>query len=162
MDRERLPSKPIITSLASANAQISQWLQKNDRRWLQDGDGAKWNLKVKVTQKPDPNSTQGGLWEIRLGLSAALGARELVETNTLEPRGDARLISMIGDQQIEFALKPVTYHSHDEDEARLWLAEAVENLQDRLLSRSLSPIKRELIARWVDQRCHFASHPERC
>ena len=154
------PTRPVVPSLMGAMSLVNAWLRDHQYDILRDGDGQAWDLKVEVEERPDPNATKGGVCRVRVLLSTKVSAGELVQTKVLSPKtspSDARLLRMIDEETVTLAMKPRTTMAASEDEARLWLADALPKLKAELAGKSLIAVKRDLIGRWIDERGRFGA-----
>jgi hypothetical protein len=154
-ESDKLPKRPVVSTLTAAIGGLKRWVDESCHGPFQDGDGQTWTLGIKVTRIPDPDSSNGLLWSIRLCLTAQVIGAELVATGVLSPDADSRLIFLIGEQMVPMAMRPVIHRAADEAEAKRLLAAALPELKATLGKQSLIPIKRDLIGRWVDERCQF-------
>jgi hypothetical protein len=157
-DSGRPLKRPVISTLTAATAELKKWLEESCLSTFQDGDGQAWQLGLKVTQRPDPATTNGLLWAIRLGLTAQVSGRELVSTGVLCPDKDHRLLSLIGVDLVPMAMRPSIYQAANESEARQVLVVALPDLRKTLEKQSLVEVKRDLIGRWLDDQCRFGAH----
>jgi hypothetical protein len=158
-ESDKLPKRPVVSTLTAAISDLKRWVEESCHGPFQDGDGQTWTLGIKVTRIPDPESSNGLLWSIRLGLTAQVNGADLVATGVLSPDEDSRLLFLIGDRQVPMAMRPAIHRAADESEAKRLLATALPELKATLGRQSLIQIKRDLIGRWVDERCQFGGGP---
>lgn len=154
-DLDKRPSKPVIPSFMGAVAQANQWLREHRHDEIYDADGLAWALKISTKQLPSRLNTKGTLWEITLSISAEVTASGFVASGTLDPARDQRLIHLIGDAAVPLAMRPVQYMAESDDAARKILSEAVQALAEDIKSKSMHPLKRSLIGRYIDQKSQF-------
>src|SRR5438128_2473147 len=128
LESDRRPSRPVITSLASADAEVANWLRANDYASVTDSDGQRWQIDVKVAQLPHPKDQHQSLWEIRIELHTMVNAALLIAHKCLDPDHDQRLLSILGDEQITIHMRPLTHEANGEDEARSYMVETLPKL----------------------------------
>jgi len=156
MDNDKLPKRPVVSSKAAADAEFEYWLKENNFDRLKDGDGLAWNLNLKVSRIPEPAAKEAP-WTLTLHLTAQVTVKSLVETHTLEPDLDSRLIEMIGDNAIDINLKPIQRKAMTLEDARRLLAVVLPETRDKVALSSFREIKRSLVGRWVDQSRVFGA-----
>jgi hypothetical protein len=154
---ERPPKRPAVVSQASAMAELRAWLAENRYHTLVDGDGLTWQLTVEVAPAARPRLPRGVEQDVHIGLTARAGAAELVRTGSLDPVADERLIAMLGDEEVELAMRPRVATVSDAAAARPHLATQLPQLRAELAAQSLHATKRRLVFRWLDGRQRFGA-----
>jgi hypothetical protein len=144
-----------VTSLAGALGEVRHWLAENQLDRLKDADGLAWSLAVKPSQVPDPADPRRVLWQLKVALTVRATAAEFAATGTLHPVKDARLLALLGDDVIELAMKPLIYRAATETAAKALIVEVLPKLKASFMKNPLTEVKRQLIGRWVDERCRF-------
>lgn len=156
MDNDKLPKRPVVTSKTAADAEFDYWLKENNFSSLKDGDGLAWNLNLKIARVPEPAAREAP-WTLTLHLTAQVNAKTLVETHTLEPDLDSRLIELIGEHTIDINLKPIQRKAMTKEDARRMLAVVLPETRDKVALASFREIKRSLVGRWIDQTRVFGA-----
>jgi hypothetical protein len=156
MDNDKLPKRPVVSSKAAADAEFEYWLKENNFDHMKDGDGLPWKLELKIARVPEPAKREAP-WTLTLHLTAQVTAKTLVETHTLEPEQDSRLIEMMGDHVIDINLKPVQRKAMTREDARRMLAVVLPETRDKVALSSFREIKRSLVGRWIDQSRVFGA-----
>lgn len=155
MDFDRLPSKPVIKSSISAQAEWDHWLEQNKCDFLRDGDGLDWRLNMVFEQLPNGAERHSGRWIVSLLLAADVAAQRLVETGTLDAEQDRRLIFLAGTGLIPLRMKKLKYEAAGDSEMRDVLARVLPELRENFRKTSLHEIKRSLLGRWLDGLSKF-------
>jgi hypothetical protein len=155
-DRDRIPSKPVITSLTHANHELAAWMRENDFSHIIDGDGMLWSIRVKVSEKPNKSLKSKRVWDLSFYITARPTTRDFVLSKTLDSQQDERLLSMLGDQHIPMHMRPVHVSAHSIEEARTVFAQTIVDLRRKMRAQSLHDTKRYLIGRFVDESCQFS------
>ena len=155
MDFDRLPSRPVVKSLTSAQAEWDQWLSLNHIDFLRDGDGIDWRLVMKFEQLPSEQDRHQGKWVATLQLGIDLPVAKLVESGSLDRDSDARLISLAGDGQVPLRMKKLQYEAPNEHAMRDTLSRVLPELRENFRKTSLHRVKRELFGRWIDSLLAF-------
>lgn len=157
MDFDRLPTRPVVKSAISAQAEWEHWLLENHFQRLLDADGLDWNLELEVFQKPDEDDLHVARWTAVLHLRADVDVETFIRTGTLDVEEDARLISLIGSERVPLRMKPVTHEARGEKEAKDMLIRILPELRDSIAKTKLREIKRGLIGKWVDGNTMFGA-----
>lgn len=155
MDPDQLPKRPLVTSLAAANREFDAWLHENRLDAILDGDGLPWRLEVAVTQDDDPSDPYELRWTVRLTFKTEADAPTFVQTGTLDPGKDGRLLGLLGDAKVPMQMKPTVLKASGEEDARRQFLDTVPRLKEKLAQGSLTTVKRQLIGRWVDEHSRF-------
>ena len=150
MEFDRLPSKPVVKSLTSAQADWDHWLSQNTYTFLRDADGLDWRLIMSFEQLPSELDRHQGKWVATLQLGIDISALKLVETGTLDAEDDARLIYLIGTSPVPLRRKKMHYEALGEHGMREKMAQILPELRDSFGKLSLHRVKRDLLGRWVD------------
>lgn len=150
------PRRPVVTSQASAQEELSQWLAANRFDTVTDGDGLTWNVELHVHQRANLDSPRGLIWEIQLTAEKAATVEDLVATRVLAPDTDRRLIGLIGPRIIQFRIASPPIHAPSEADARsLWI-EALPGFVAKLKAATFNATKRKCVCSWVDDQTRLA------
>jgi hypothetical protein len=161
MDFDRLPTRPVVKSLASAQAEWDQWLAQNQIDFLRDSDGIDWKLIMKFEQLPSEIDRHRGKWVTTLQLGIDLPVAKLVETGTLDAESDARLLGLAGDGLVPLRMKKLQYEASGENEMRDILSRVLPELRENFRKTSLHHVKRDLLGRWIDGLSVFGERESR-
>lgn len=154
-DDGKPPKRPVISSQAAALSEIRRWQRENQLEVVRDGDGLVWTLSIRLQQIPDPSDPRGMLCRLKIGFKAMVSAEDFLNTGTLDPEKDRRLLSLIGDATLKLSMKPATYTNSNEEAAKATLIDVLPKLTAQFRLRQLGDVKRRLLHRWVDERCRF-------
>ena len=155
MEYDRLPSKPVVKSLTSAQADWDSWLGQNNFSFLRDGDGIDWRLIMSFEQFPSDLDPHQGKWIATLQLGIDIAVSKLVETGTFDPEADARLIFLTGTTPVPLRMKKMHYEALGERGMREKMSQILPELRDNFSKLSLHRVKRDLVGRWVDGLSSF-------
>ncbi|MBM4252204.1 MAG: hypothetical protein FJ146_09555 [Deltaproteobacteria bacterium] len=154
-DKDKFTSSLVVSSQAAAERDIQNWLTENQQDAAIDGDGWTWRIAVSVNQAPDPSDTRRMEWHLKIQLCTLMTAADLVEGGILSSEGDARMLSLIGEEAVPMAMKPTRHKVASEAAARTVLSESLPSLKRTFAGYQLHAIKRALVHRWVDQSLAF-------
>jgi hypothetical protein len=155
MEFERLPSKPVVKSLTSAQADFDGWLAQNNFALLRDGDGIDWHLVLTFDQLPSELDRHQGKWVATIQLEVDITAFKLVETGSLDSEADARLIFLAGVSPIPLRMKKMQHEALGEHGMRDMLFQVLPELRNNFGKMSLHQVKRDLVGRWVESLSAF-------
>ena len=150
------PSRLISPNSHAAAYTWDEWLKTNNCRELKDADGHLWHVQLHQKKLPGPANSDS-IWKVSLQLVSHATAHELTATRVLDSVTDARLISMCGDEEVTFSMKPTTHASSRIEDARSWLHEQMTVARRRLMNPEIRQIKRALTTRWLSERRIFGS-----
>jgi len=155
MDFDRPPSRPIVKSSVSAQAEWESWLVQNNFEYLRDADGLDWQVLMSFEQLPSTSNPRMGRWVtcLQIGLDTPISA--LVNTGTFDADHDSRLIQLAGQRMIPLRMRKVQYEANSESDMRDVLARALPELRENFRKTSLHQVKRNLVGRWLDGRMVF-------
>ena len=151
------PSRLITPNSHAAAYTWEEWLKANNSRELKDADGHPWQLILQQEKLPDPTISQG-VWKVNLRLVTKVTARDLLISHILDTVKDARLISMLSDNHLDFSMKPSVHVSSRIEDARVWLRDQMTIARKRLLNPDIRQIKRSLAIRWLSESRIFGAH----
>lgn len=160
MEFDRLPTRPVVKSLLSAQAEWDHWLLENHFQRLLDADGLDWHLDVEIQQYPDPEDCHISRWVATLQLKADVDCATLMATGTLDPEEDSRLASLIGEQKVPMRMKPMVHTAKGEKDGRDLLIQLLPELRDSIGKTKLREIKRGLIGRWIESQSQFGAREQ--
>jgi hypothetical protein len=155
MEFDRLPSKPVVKSLTGAQAEWENWLFSNNFQMMRDADGVDWRVAMTFEQLPSELDRHKGKWIATLQIGADVPIARLVETGTLDPEQDERLIILAGSGAVPLRMKKLRYEALGENEMRETLVRVLPELRENFRKTSLHEVKRSLIHRWVEGLSSF-------
>jgi hypothetical protein len=117
-DREFRPRAPVVPSQLSAQHLTEKWLAENDFSTMRDADGIAWTCELVGREVPDPGNPYGLIWELAIVLKADIAIPRLVESGTLDPVADERMIALLGPQPIPFVMRPRVFVGKTDEEVR--------------------------------------------
>ena len=147
---------PLIPSQLSAKRSVEQWNYQRSRT-VKDKDGLVWSLHINNQQSSSATDSTTITWNIRVQLKCQVDAETLIETKTLHEKDDLRMITLLNDRKIEFALKPITFSAGHEEEAFGLVNRNLSKYLKNIETTSLHTIKRALIGRFIDEQLKFAT-----
>ena len=156
MDFVSPPKKPLIISQLSADI-LSQRQQAVRSKNITDGDGLTWKLKVIQHQKPHETDPKKLVWVLIMSLHCRAEIHDLVKPGTLREKEDSRLIKLLEREQedINFCVKPRRIEGVDEDEVLRQARKSLPPYIEAVSGKSLLELKRAVICRLIEKRCHF-------
>jgi hypothetical protein len=154
-DADRRPKRPLVTSLAGALEDVRRWQEENRLDVIKDGEGQPWAVEVRVVHGPNHQKPKGLLWNLKVLLTARVGAEDLKATCGFDAKDDARLLALVGDSVIDLSVRPLTYTAETEEAARLLIADVLPRLRASFARNALVDVKRQLVGRWVDEHSRF-------
>ena len=150
MEFDKLPSKPIVKSMSSAQAEWDQWLASNLFEYVRDADGLDWRVAMNFEQLPGKVDARASRWITTLEITANVQASRLVETGTMDAVQDERLILLAGERLIPLRMKKLQYEATGEKEMRDILSRVLPELRENFRKTSLHEVKKALFGRWID------------
>jgi len=150
MDFDKPPSRPVIKSTISAQAEWENWLRQNNFEFFRDADGLEWRVMMTFEQLPGQSDRGPGRWITGLQISLDVTIADLVSTGTFDPDHDARLIALASTQIIPLRMKRLQYEAQSEGDMRETLVRVLPELRDNFRKTSLHQVKRDLVGRWID------------
>lgn len=154
-DPDKLPSRPVISSLTTAQKEVESWVKENDIQHVTDGDGQSWNIAISILEKPSPTDNKRAIWQLEFKFNLVLDAQSCVKFGILNVDHDERLICLIGEELITVNMRPISKTAKSLDEARLTFIDMTNEMRKSIQGKSLLEVKRKLIAQWVDQNRLF-------
>ncbi len=153
----RTTRRPVIASLASADAEFNRWVASHGYQELRDARGGLWQLHMKLEQLPHPQDTQASLFRLHMGLSSELDVRQLVEVGAYSLENDERLLGMLGSDRIPMVMKNRILEASTVESVRSQLAAEIVNIRKSLAKVDLNEVRRRLVGQWIDRKCLFGS-----
>lgn len=150
MEFDRLPSKPVIKSSIGAQAEWENWLSNNNFQLMRDGDGVDWRINMTFEQLPSELDRHKGKWVATVQIGVDVSVSKLLETGTLDPEQDGRLIVLAGSGLVPLRMKKLRYEALGENEMREVLAKVLPELRENFRKTSLHEVKRGLFCKWVE------------
>lgn len=160
MEFNKLPSRPIVKSSISAQADWERWLYENHYQRLLDADGLDWSLELALDQLPDEDDRQTSQYILTLQLGTDVDVETFLKTGTLDRENDERMITLIGERKVPLRMKPVVHKAKGEKEARDLLVRVLPELRETIANSRLRDIKRALIGRWIDEQGVFGARSD--
>jgi len=156
MDFVSPPKKPLVVSQLSADI-LSQRQQAVQSKSIMDGDGLTWKLKVIQHQKPHEHDPKKLVWVLIMSLHCTAGVEDLINTGTLNKSEDSRLISLLGlgEEPVSFCVKPRKVEAEEEDDMLRQARQVLPGYIESVAGKSLLELKRAVICRLIEKRCHF-------
>ncbi|SMF55456.1 hypothetical protein [Pseudobacteriovorax antillogorgiicola] len=145
----------VTTNQVGAAYQFNSWLKNNNYHSLTDASGTNWFLQVSSHLGPNPEDTQGGLWQIRILLSTELDRQNLLEAGVCDEKADTRLLKLLGDRHVPLEMNRPPFQCRTVEDARRYLIQEVEVIRQQLKSPRLSEIKRQYLGQWIDNHQLF-------
>lgn len=149
------PSKPFITSQRHAQEEFAAWLKENDLHRLEDAEGLVWNLKVQSQELPRHDDLHAGEWRLIFLVSCLASAGDFIRTGTLDEVKDARLISLIGSQQVQLKMRPRQFAFKTIEDTRSFMVDYVASLRKEMKASNLQSTKRRLIGQHIHRIMGF-------
>ncbi len=146
------PSKPVIISQMAAKKTAEHWTEQNDKSFLIDADGFRWSLSKKLTDQPTEH-----FYLLSIELHSNLDKNNLVAAGTLDPKKDARLILLLGEDTAHARLFSKEIQCRSRHEARSYLVSWTEELESELSQKSLHRYRRKIIENHVNLKCRYFS-----
>ncbi len=162
MDFEKAPNRPIIVSQLQATESAKVWTALHDHRFVEDGDGLLWNLHQDLKEVPHPRDAKQLYFKNTISTSVSVTVQDLLKTGTLNPStgenasSDQRLVELLGRDSIPLKLKPQVLTSSNKEDLDREVSLFLADFKIRFKKQSLHQVKRNLVARWLDQKCSFA------
>lgn len=160
MDFDKPPSRPVIKSVISAQAEWENWLRQNNFEFFRDADGVEWRVTMTFAQLPGQVEKGSSRWVTTLEIGVDLPISALISTGTLDSDEDARLIGLAGDHLIPLRMRRVQYEAASEGEMRETLVQALPELRENFRKTSLHEVKRSLVGRWIEGMLMFGHQQE--
>jgi hypothetical protein len=151
----RTTRRPVIASLASADAEFNRWVASQGYQELIDADGGTWQLKMKLEQLPHPQEIQGALFRLHIGLESTLDVRQLVEVGAFDREDDQRLLHMLGNDKVPMEMRNRMLEHSSVETLRGMLADEMVNIRKSLSKVELNEVRKRLIGQWIDRKCLF-------
>ena len=136
---DKISKAPVIGSSFSADKQLKDWLRKNNFSSIYDKKGAKWMLSVKTEFMAKKTEMQ---WEATIFLKTYVSAASLIKEGIISQKDDKRLISLLGDTNLPFEMKPKIIEASSKDELRSKYAAWLEILNSQFENLDLSENKK--------------------
>lgn len=155
MDFDKPPSRPVIKSVISAQAEWENWLRQNNFEFFRDADGLEWRVSMSFEQLPAQADRGAARWVTSLQIGVDVTMATLVDTGTFDPEDDARLIDLASNRAIPLRMRKVQYETNSEGDMRETLVQALPELRENFRKTSLHEVKRSLVGRWIENLTVF-------
>ncbi|WP_141736067.1 hypothetical protein [Oligoflexus tunisiensis] len=149
--------RPVIPSVASADAEFNHWVERQGLRDFRDANGGLWQLQLKLQQLPHPQDTQATLYRLQIGLSCVLHTRHLVEVSAYDSADDARLLQLLGEDQVPVEMKSRLFENVSLENLRGQLADELLRMRKSLEKVDLNSMRKRVIGQWIDRKQRFGS-----
>ena len=159
MDFDNPPSRPVIKSVISAQAEWENWLRQNNFEFFRDGDGLEWRVSMTFEQLPGQSSKGSTRWVTSIQIGVDVRISDLVATGTFDAVEDERLVVMASDRTIPLRMRKLQYEANSEGEMRESLVQALPELRENFRKTSLHEVKRTLVGRWIEGILVFGHEP---
>lgn len=159
MDFDKPPSRPVIKSVISAQAEWENWLRQNNFEFFRDGDGLEWQVTMTFGQFPSQSDKGPARWVTTLQIAVDVSISALVGTGTFDPIEDARLVAMSAGRTIPLRMRRLQYEANTEGEMRETLVQVLPELRENFRKTSLHDVKRALVGRWIEGLMVFGQEP---
>lgn len=160
MDKDKIPSRPVIPSQVAADQQLQQWLNANTMSYMVDQEGTRWSVTVQQKQLPHPVEPRRCLWQVVLQLGTTLSNDELLKTEVLDVVTDSRMLKLLEEVAIPMVMRPIRIEAPSAEEARNQYIAALERLRIEFPQYSLISIKKSLLARYLEEAAIFGINPQ--
>ncbi len=87
--------KPVVPSLAAAQAEFNLWLRENTFEVLKDRSGGLWSVAVELKQGPGPLASRAPRYSLTFDLVHEIDVGELCRTGILNEETDSRLLHFL-------------------------------------------------------------------
>jgi hypothetical protein len=154
-DIDRRPRQAVVKSSLSAKNDFILWVKQNNLYEMVDKDGDVWQVQLKARQIPDLLNVHGLIWQMDVIWLSRLRCAGLVTAGILDSVQDARLLSLIADEEIPMTMGPRNVSGHSEMVLTQGLNSLLVDVKQQLETIDLSQIKRKAVVRWVDLRRSF-------
>lgn len=150
-------SRPVIASVASADAEFNRWVERQAFQDLKDANGGLWQLQLNLQQLPHPHDTQAPLYRLQIGLSCELDARHLVNVGAYDAKDDERLLNLLGSDRVPVAMKSRVMEHSSLESLRGMLADELFKLRKSMDKVDLNSMRKRVIGQWIDRKQLFGS-----
>ncbi len=147
------PKSQLAASIEAAN-----WARDHNKEFA-DLHGLAWNLRINSQQKANPEDYKTMIWHVEVRLETIADSSELVRSGVLDPVGDERLLQLLGESRVSFALRPQEYTANKELEALQAAQLGIAAYCQKLASARLAELKRKAVERFIDQKMQFGFQP---
>jgi hypothetical protein len=155
MDFDKPPSRPVIKSVISAQAEWENWLRQNNFEFFRDGDGLEWRVSMTFEQLPSQSDKGPARLVTSLQIGVDVSMSNLVSTGTFDADDDSRLIEIASGRTIPLRMRRVQYEANSEGDMRDTLVRALPELRENFRKTSLHEVKRSLVGRWIESLLVF-------
>jgi hypothetical protein len=155
MDFEFRPSRPVVKSYSSAEAEFQRWLHENHFQYVLDAEGTAWTVVLDLEQAPAEGDLKRMDFCLQVSLEATTNAEKLMNSGVLDAEVDSRLLNLLGTDQVAMKMRPMVYQADTEQAARNLLIQVLPRLRDDMAKTNLTEMKRALVGRHIDQSSLF-------
>jgi len=140
-----------VPSLTRALNEYQHWMQENYYEKIGDVDGQLWSVKI----------CHYLVRKIKISITTKLSQKSLVTTKIYGEKKDKRLLELIGKEKISICLRPEIISIEQAKDMKKHLICGITRMKKRLECPQISVIKKQLISRWIEQKCSFRSFIQR-
>lgn len=151
---EKYPSKPVIASRSAAEAELRYWLRENHYHTIQDKAGLQWQVLILVKEGPSPEHN-GPFWELSIRSHTVLTAELLIQTGSLDPIQDKRLLGFLAGAKIPLSSSEKKLNGDKLEGVRMALADYIRKLRAFIESKTFHDVKRKACGQWLDREMEF-------
>ncbi|MDQ3235227.1 MAG: hypothetical protein M3Q07_25745 [Pseudobdellovibrionaceae bacterium] len=149
--------RPVIASVASADAEFNHWVERQGYREFKDANGGIWQLHMKLRQLPHPHDTQASLYRLQIDLKCELDTRHLVEVGAYDSKEDERLLLRLGTDRVPVEMKSRIMETPSIENLRGELVDELDRIRKSLEKIDLNSMRKRVIGQWVDRKQLFGS-----
>jgi hypothetical protein len=153
----RTTKRPVIASVASADAEFNHWVERQGYQEFKDANGGVWQLQMKLQQLPHPHDTQAALYRLTIGLNCILDVRHLVEVGAYDSKDDERLLQKLGTDRVPVAMKSRIMETPSVENLRGELVDELHRMRKSLEKIDLNSMRKRVIGQWIDRKQLFGS-----
>ena len=147
--------KPVVSSLAAAQAEFNHWLLENTFATLHDRAGGVWRSIVRLKQEPSPGEARKAWFLLAVSIKSSMTSKSLCDTAVLCPDNDTRLIALLGEMEIPLTLPLGEWEGGDMSTMRSHLQQSIVKAREILRVSDLSRLKRQRLSWWLDSHSIF-------
>jgi hypothetical protein len=142
-------------SQLAATVSVQRWTGLHDYRQFRDSSQFIWEIKKTMYQKQLPEDPKQLRWSLSIQLWASVKKELLLETGTLHPQRDQRLLTLLGSYSIPFHMRPIFFEGNSEKEAVRKCETSFPELKRKIEANDFHALKRNVINSWVEQLSRF-------
>lgn len=149
---DKIPKPPVVGSMFSAEKQIKHWESSNNHSSFLDKLGSPWRIEVKTQFHPEKVEKK---WQARIEISTLMNSDALVRQEVLCPKGDARNLFFLADNNLHIKMKTKILSADDPEELKSLYATWVETTKEKISRESFFDVKKSMISKWLEKKMLF-------